>query len=498
MEDFMIPIHDRISRHSVEIPYAPALIFSNQVINYIKLERIVCGILAWLEAEEVTNKSVVGLSVSDPLTFLLLSLALLRMGISQTPISPFGKDSERNEWCRVLGISVIVGENISNELPTLSVDVKMLPEFLRMGKDYDNGKKYIRPDNAFRFLGTGTTGEKKIIEMSHDNMMYRLMLYGTSNYVFDYKRTIILHNYSTQSYIQRYLGVLYNGGCLVEGPVKHGFSSEHCTRLFSIVDAYGVEQVHCTAFHAQLLADSCRDGQPLRLPHLKAMTVGASLVSQKLRRAITTRITPNLCINYGANESGPIARAWPEILLRYPDAVGVFTPFLQVAVLDSEMQKVAPGNLGIVHVKGPSVIEGYLDRSTGKKMKLHDGWFNTSDIGFVTRDGILHIEGRNDDMIIMAGHNTHPVEIERVMEKHPAVSEVAVVGVPSKTLQEIPLAFIVAKQKCSETELAKFAAERLSNRAPRGFIFVDRLPRNSAGKVIRRQLVDGLSKLPAK
>ena len=86
-------------------------------------------------------------------------------------------------------------------------------------------------------------------------------------------------------------------------------------------------------------------------------------------------------------------------------------------------------------------------------------------------------------MMIMAGFNIYPSEIEKVLERHPAVSEVAAVAVKSDAVQDVPVAFVVPKKDCTEQELSAFATERLGNRAPRGVFLIDALPRNPAGKI---------------
>ena len=120
-----------------------------------------------------------------------------------------------------------------------------------------------------------------------------------------------------------------------------------------------------------------------------------------------------------------------------------------------------------------------------------DGYFSVGDLARVDRDGRYFIEGRKRDMVISGGVNVYPAEVEGVLEQHPAVGEVAVIGVPDREWGERVRAFVVPKQGMSldEGELKAFTKERLAGpKVPRDFVFLDALPRNPTGKVLKREL----------
>lgn len=138
-------------------------------------------------------------------------------------------------------------------------------------------------------------------------------------------------------------------------------------------------------------------------------------------------------------------------------------------------------------------FEGYWRRPDADAKSLRQGWYFTGDTGFMDRDGDLFVTGRADDMIITGGENVSPVEIESCLSKHPAVGEVAVVGLPDERWGKIVVAFIAASTPVSADELDQHCrASGLSNfKRPRRFEFVKAIPKSAVGKLLRRQLVAG-------
>jgi 2-furoate---CoA ligase len=142
---------------------------------------------------------------------------------------------------------------------------------------------------------------------------------------------------------------------------------------------------------------------------------------------------------------------------------------------------------------GDESFEGYWRRPDADAKALRDGWYFTSDTGYIDGDGDFFVTGRVDDMIITGGENVSPVEIESCLSLHPAVLEVAVVGLPDEKWGKVVAAFVKRKARVSEAELDQFC--RMSGLAdfkrPRRFVFVDALPKSPVGKLLRRFLVAG-------
>jgi 2-furoate---CoA ligase len=147
----------------------------------------------------------------------------------------------------------------------------------------------------------------------------------------------------------------------------------------------------------------------------------------------------------------------------------------------------------IALLAGDESFEGYWRRPDADAKSLRDGWYFTGDTGFVDRDGDLFVTGRVDDMIITGGENVSPVEIESCLSLHPAVLEVAVVGLADEKWGKVVTAFVTRKGPVTEQELEQFCrTSGLANfKRPRRFVFVDALPKSPVGKLLRRLLVAG-------
>jgi acyl-CoA synthetase (AMP-forming)/AMP-acid ligase II len=166
---------------------------------------------------------------------------------------------------------------------------------------------------------------------------------------------------------------------------------------------------------------------------------------------------------------------------------------VDLAVVDDDDVEIPIGELGEIVVRGPKVSPGYWNDAEATAQAHRNGWFHTGDIGRFDADGYLYVVDRKKDMIRSGGENMASSEIERVLYDHPAVSQAAVVAAPHPKWNEVPVAFVVRRggEEVSESELVSFCARRLAKfKVPTRIMFLDDLPRNPSGKVLKRELRD--------
>jgi malonyl-CoA/methylmalonyl-CoA synthetase len=165
---------------------------------------------------------------------------------------------------------------------------------------------------------------------------------------------------------------------------------------------------------------------------------------------------------------------------RKPGKVGLPLPGVALRLADD----------GEVQVRGPNVFAGYYQRPEENAQAFtHDGWFRTGDLGEFDGDGHLRLVGRSKELIITGGLNVHPREVEEALADYPGVREVAVVGRPSQEWGEAVTAVVVCERPIDAEALRMHAARRLAPyKVPKGVEFVDALPRNALGKVVRASL----------
>jgi len=170
---------------------------------------------------------------------------------------------------------------------------------------------------------------------------------------------------------------------------------------------------------------------------------------------------------------------------------------MQVQIQDEAGKEVEPGVQGEICVIGPAVFAGYYDNPEANAKSFRDGWFRTGDLGHMDEQGFVYITGRASDMYISGGSNIYPREIEEKILTHPAIAEVAVLGLPDPVWGEIGVAVCVPRpgQSASEAEIADFLSEKIARyKMPKRFFFWEALPKSGYGKVPKRLVKDELEK----
>jgi O-succinylbenzoic acid--CoA ligase len=221
---------------------------------------------------------------------------------------------------------------------------------------------------------------------------------------------------------------------------------------------------------------------------LRCVLLGGGPASRPLLEVCERRGVP-VAQTYGLTEAASqVATLPPEDALRKPGSAGRPLTATEVRIERSGAQAPA-GEAGEIVVRGPTVTPGYVDRPEDNARAFQDGWFHTGDLGYFDSDGYLFVLDRRDDLIISGGENIYPAEVEAVLASHPAVAEAGVVGVPDSRWGQAPAAFVVKRAAVAEDELRTFCGQRLARyKIPAYFRFVESLPRNAGGKLVRRVL----------
>ena len=160
-------------------------------------------------------------------------------------------------------------------------------------------------------------------------------------------------------------------------------------------------------------------------------------------------------------------------------------------IVDRERRDVPPGEVGELWIKGPGVTPGYWRQPETTAESFTEGWLHSGDVARIDGDGYYYIVDRWKDMYISGGENVYPAEVESVLYAHPAVAEAAVIGVPDPKWGEVGKAIVVVKPgyTLTEEEVLRFCEGKIARyKIPKSVVFVDALPRNPAGKVLKTEL----------
>jgi acyl-CoA synthetase (AMP-forming)/AMP-acid ligase II len=233
------------------------------------------------------------------------------------------------------------------------------------------------------------------------------------------------------------------------------------------------------------------------LTSLNAVSIGSAPLAPNTLLTLVERLPEASVANsYGMTEAGPAFIVMPpEEVTKRIGSVGKPMPPMEIKIVDDDDNERPPREVGELLTRLPGrQREYYNDTDATASTWTSDGWLRSGDLGYLDEDGFLYLVGRKKDLIVRGGHNVYPTDIEAVLLEHPGVQEAAVVGVPHDVLGEDIAAFVVAKPNAivGDEELKEFCAANLADyKRPRHVTFVDSLPRNATGKVMKHQLSQG-------
>ncbi|NQV26986.1 MAG: AMP-binding protein [Rhodopirellula sp.] len=334
----------------------------------------------------------------------------------------------------------------------------------------------------------GTTGSPKVAVLTHENLCANVAQ---------------LHVWSgLEPGCETFLSVLpffhiFGATCAMLSPLVGGSTlilqaRFHPKRTLRLMDKYQPGIALLVPFMIASLNDEMRKrGKALK--GLRLCMSGASAMSGEVGREFEHLTGATIIEGFGLSEASPVTHSNPSDGTARIGSIGLPLPNTQVRLVDLETgtREVRPGEIGEMIIKGPQIMQGYLDDSEETAIAIRNGWLYTGDLATKTRDGFFEIVDRKKDMIISGGLNVYPSEVEEVIREHSSVETCAVVGVPDRKYGELVCAWVVPSQGRPPNleELKAFCRERLSGyKVPREFRICDALPENFLGKVRRVDL----------
>jgi malonyl-CoA/methylmalonyl-CoA synthetase len=223
--------------------------------------------------------------------------------------------------------------------------------------------------------------------------------------------------------------------------------------------------------------------------NMRLFTCGSAPIRAEVLPQLEEALGKPVINRYGMTEayvitSLPLAGPWPH------GSVGLPLDGIELDVLRDDGQTAAAGEVGSVRIRGPNLFRQYWNKPEATRDALRDGWFETGDLGQRDAPGFLTLVGRKHDLIITSGYNVYPQVVERVIGECPGVAECAALGLPDAQRGErVAIAVVRNDARLDEAALSAWWRERLVHyQQPRSVLFVESLPKNSLGKVLRREL----------
>ncbi|KGR74772.1 class I adenylate-forming enzyme family protein [Ureibacillus sinduriensis] len=351
---------------------------------------------------------------------------------------------------------------------------------------YENDSLDMKEDDVAVILYTsGTTGVPKGVMLTHKNLYANSMSGLSLREEEDTRGTTIgvlplAHIYG--------FGIM-NGMFLLGSSVVI-FSRFDAEEVFKVIEKYKVKSfaavpamVHAMLYHP--------NAEHYDLSSLETVGSGSAALAISLRHKFKERFGAEVRDAYGLSEASPGVATQRNNMPIKEGSVGVPMPGVKIKIVDEQGKELPIGEVGELLVQGDNVTPGYFRNEEATKKALQNGWLHTGDMAKMDDEGYLYIVDRKKDLIIRGGFNIYPRDLEELLVKHESVLEAAVIGVPSERMGEEILACIVKKPGAAvnESELIEYCQKNLAKyKTPRHIEFVDELPRNGVGKILKTKL----------
>ena len=476
---------------------APACIFDGKVMSHAQLHHMVCRFALALHERGIQPGETVGLSLAHSPAHLAAILAIARLGAISLPVHPRTPPRNKIRLLKQFGARRVVTMPVS---PAAAEGKEPPPGIELIGLDQliparvtteDNLRGMLdywpTPETLGRIgLTSGTTGFPNAVCYTHAYWLHRIA--STVEHCDASTRLIPGNLHLTMGNISAF-AALFAGGVVVF------HKQRQLDSFISSIQLHAVTHAMMSPATIKDLADTLPfDGNAF--PSIRYMRIVGGGLSDHLVKLAKRRITPNIWLPYGISETGAIAMADPALLDAHPDCAGRPKPGVQVEVISPEGKVLGPGETGELRVRVPGMPTEYHMNPERTSEKYRDGWFYTSDIGMVTPEGLIRLEGRSDDRINLGGLKLYPERVEAVLNAHPDVRDSAVFAVPDKDGEKVLVAAVVlSRDGKPDNSLIEYCRERkLGGMTPRRFFVVKELPRNEAGKLMRSTLPELLRK----
>lgn len=468
-----------VSRHAAERPEAIALEGAVRRHTYRELDRVIAHVAHHLGRHGVAPGMLVGIGMRPSAGMLIVILALARLGAISMTVVLGRKAEKRAQLAQRFGAAFLISKREKHGVSGVPF-LRMEPEWMRVPESFRAAPPAPGGDAPWRLnLTSGTTGSAKGITWRHDDFA-GLMQHCQEFFPFPPQSRFLCHRGMDTAFELRFcMSALFTGNTIVIHPAP---TAEN---YVSLIRRRKITHAMITPSDLQSLVNRMPAGKPL-VPRC-TLIVGGGVMSTPLLEAAAAKLTPNVYDNHGASETGLTALGDAELRRKRPDVTGRIVPWIEAQAVDESDRPLPQGEPGILRYRSKFFSREYYKDPEATARGFRDGWFYPGDVGTVA-DGFLTIHSRVDEVINLGGLKLNPVMVEAVLTQHPNVSDAAVFAANGDDGRKALVAAVVMRGSVAEKDLLDFCRERIGQKTPRSIVTVAKLPRNEAGKLLRREL----------
>ncbi|RBY87242.1 long-chain fatty acid--CoA ligase [Blastococcus sp. TBT05-19] len=476
-----------------EAPDWPALRMDDAVLTYREFADAALRVAAALQDRGVGPGDRVGLVLPNVIAFPVVFYGALLAGAAVVPMNPLLKAREVQYYLEDSGARVVVtveasAEPVAEAATTVGAEAvtvgAALPEELLGDESLTAAVEREDGDDAVILYTSGTTGQPKGAELTHANLRgnarttHETLLQGGGEDVI-MGCLPLFHVFGLTCSLNA--GVIARS-CLTLVPRFDGGKALQVIGRDRVTIFMGVPTMFAAMLHQP-------EGEQHDVSSLRLCVSGGSAMPVEIMRSFEERFGCIILEGYGLSETSPVASFNHPDAERKPGSIGTPIRGVEMRLVDDDGKDVAEGEVGEIAIRGENVMKGYWQRAEETAKAIPDGWFRTGDLARRDGDGYYFIVDRKKEMIIRGGYNVYPREIEEALYEHPAVAEVAVIGVQHPDLGEEVAAAVALKPGATAEadELRDFVKARVAAyKYPRHLWLVETLPKGPTGKILRR------------
>jgi len=492
----MTNLSSLLDEAAADQPDRPALRMDDLVLTYAQLREAAGRMSRLLSSAGIEPGDRVGLMLPNVPAFPIAFYGALAAGAVVVPMNPLLKSREVGYYLSDSGARVVLAwHSAAGEAAKGAADAGAqaitvaTPDLADLLTDYAPATEQPGredDDDAVILYTSGTTGKPKGAQLTHANLVRNAALTA---------QTLLKNNPDDVMMGCLPLFHVFGLTCGLNATVAAGGTLTLLPRFDPAKALEIIQRDKVTIFegvptmYAAILHHQAAD--PAMAATLRVCVSGGASMPVEIMRGFEEKFGCIILEGYGLSETSPVASFNHPGQVRKPGSIGTPVEGVQLRLVDDAGQTVPDGEIGEIAIRGHNVMKGYWGKPEATAEAITDGWFRTGDLAKVDSDGYYYIVDRKKDLIIRGGYNVYPREIEEVLHEHPAVAEVAVIGIPHPDLGEEVGAAVALKPGASATpaELRDFAKDKVAAyKYPRQVWLVESLPKGPTGKILRREV----------